>query len=249
MRIRGGLVSFCATLLAQQAVPPPAFEVASIKPSVDPPGSVSGIFETQGRINAKNVTLKRCVRGAYNVPESLIVGGPKWVDQDRYYIAAKAPGPAGDDALMLMLQGLLADRFKLVLHREPRPVIGYRLAVSKGGLKARLSAPDRSSIGHSQRGRIDAQAYTIAQLALKLSEVLQMPVLDTTGISGKFDLRLEWTPDDMQAKPPSSDQRGRATEGPSIFIALQEQLGLKLHAGKVTTEVLVIDSVEKPTEN
>src|SRR5262252_4706730 len=95
VRLGGILVSFCATVFAQQASPL-AFEVASIKPSLDPPGSVVGIFESKGRISAKNVTLKRCMRGAYNVPEPQIVGGPKWVNQERYYIEAKAASPAGD---------------------------------------------------------------------------------------------------------------------------------------------------------
>jgi len=113
VRIGEVLLFCCVTLFAQLAVSPPAFEVASIKPSEDPPGSVSGIFEDTGRINAKNVTLKRCVRGAYNIPEPQIMGGPKWVDQDRYYIEAKAAVPASDHELMLMLQTLLADRLRI----------------------------------------------------------------------------------------------------------------------------------------
>lgn len=252
VRIGGFLVSFCVTLFAQLAVGPPAFEVASIKPSEDPPGSVSGIFENRGRINAKNVTLKRCVRGAYNVPEPQIMGGPKWVDQDRYYIEAKAAVPASDRELMLMLQTLLADRFKVVVHREQRIIPGYRLVLGNRGLKAQASTPDRDSVGRSLRGRIEAEGYTMAQLAFKLAEVLQQPVLDATGIPGKFDLKLEWTPDDMQAKPPSVDPRlGNPPEpgGPSIFTALQEQLGLKLESGKVPAEVVVIDSAEKPSQN
>jgi uncharacterized protein (TIGR03435 family) len=253
VRICAVLVSFCATLFAQQAAGPPSFEAASIKPSQDPPGSVAGIFETTGRINAKNVTLKRCVRGAYEVPEPQVIGGPKWVDEDRYYIEAKATVPAGDHELMLMLQTLLADRFKLVLHREQRAIPGYRLVLGKGGLKAQASAPDRGSVGHSRRGRIEAQGYTMAQLALHLAELLRQPVMDATGVAGKFDLNLEWTPDDMQAKPPSADQRPvnapESVAGPSIFAALQEQLGLKLESGKVPAEVVVIDAAEKPSEN
>ncbi len=151
VRFAGILVSFSAALLAQQPAGPPAFEVAVIKPSLDPPGSV-GIFESPDRIHAKNVTLKRCVRGAYEVPEPQIVGGPKWVDQDRYDIEAKAPMPAGDHELMLMLRTLLADRFKLVLHREQRTISGYRLVLAKGGLKAQASAPDRGSVGNSSEG-------------------------------------------------------------------------------------------------
>jgi uncharacterized protein (TIGR03435 family) len=246
------LVSFCATLFAQQAAGPPAFEVASIKTSLEPPGSVVGIFESKGRISAKNVTLKRCVRGAYDLPEPQIIGGPKWVDQDRYNIEAKANVPAGDHELMVMLQALLADRFKLVLHRERRDVSGYRLVLGKGGLKAQPSAPDRDSVGYSQRGRMEATGCTMAQLALKLAEVLHQPVLDATGVAGKFDLKLEWAPDDMQAQPPSADQRPRNapdSTAPSIFAALQEQLGLKLESGKVPADVLVIDSAVKPSEN
>ena len=253
VRIGGVLVFSCATLFAQQAAGPPAFEVASIRPSLEPPGSVVGIFESKGRISAKNVTLKRCVRGAYDLPEPQIIGGPKWVDQDRYSIEAKATVPAGGHELMLMLQTLLADRFKLVLHREQRTISGYRLVLGKGGLKAQASAPDRGSVGQSQRGRIEAEGCTMPQLALKLAEVLHQPVLDATGVTGKFDLKLEWTPDDMQARPPSADPHaGNAPDagtGPSIFAALQEQLGLKLESGKVSAEVLVIDSAEKPSEN
>ena len=250
VRICGVLVYFCAILFAQRAAGPPAFEAASIKPSSDPPGS-SGIFESKGRINAKNVTLRRCVRGAYDVPEPQVLGGPKWVDEDRYYIQATAGGPAGDHDLMLMLQTLLADRFKLVLHREQRAIPGFRLVLGKGGLKAQASAPGRDSFGNSRRGRIDAEGCTMAQLALKLSEVLHRPVLDATEVTGKFDFKLEWTPDDMQAKPLSGDQHSGSTpdSGPSIFAALQEQLGLKLESGKVPAEVLVIDSAEKPSEN
>jgi len=161
--------------------------------------------------------------------------------------------PAGDHELMLMLQTLLSERFKLVFHREQRPIPSYRLALAKGGLKAQASAPDRGSVGHSQRGRIAAEGDTLAQLALKLAEVLKQPVLDATGVAGKFDLKLEWTPDDLQAKPPSADQRpGGALEsggGLSIFAALQEQLGLKLESSKVQADVLVIDSAEKPSAN
>ena len=114
---------------------------------------------------------------------------------------ALATAPAGDRELMLMLQTLLADRFKLVFHREQRAIPGYRLTLGKGLLKAQASPPDRGSVGHSQRGRIDAEGCTMAQLALKLAEALHEPVIDTTGIAGRFDLKLEWTPDDMQAKP------------------------------------------------
>jgi len=238
-----GLV--CVAGLSQQS-----FEVASIKLSAEATPGSSGIFESPGRISAQNVTLKRCLRGAYNMPESQIAGGPKWVGEDRYFIEAKAATPAGDHDLMLMLRTLLAERFKLVVHREQRTIAGYKLVAGKNGLKAKVSTSGRSS-GNARRGRIDAEGYTMGQFALKLSEALHLTVADMTGISGKYDFKLEWTPDDMQAKAPSDDQRLVSTSdnGPSIFAALQEQLGLKLESSKVPAEVLVIDSVERPSAN
>jgi len=250
VRIAVILISSCAAVFAQRSPVTPAFEAASIKPSSDPPGSVTGIFESKGAITAKNVTLKRCVRGAYGMEESQIIGGPKWAGEERYYIEAKAAVPAGDQDLMLMLQALLSERFKLVFHREQRAISGYRLVLGKGGLRAKISAPDRSSTGNSRPGHIDAEAYTMVQFAAKLSQALHAPVLDTTGVTGRFDLKLEWTPDDMETKLPTGDPRaGSAPDAPAIFTATQEQLGLKLESGKISAEALVIDSAQKPSEN
>jgi uncharacterized protein (TIGR03435 family) len=233
-----------------QTAAPPTFEVASIKPSGAEPGS-SGIFEDKGRIHAKNCTLRRCIRGAYNVPETLILGGPKWIDDERYDIEAKAPGLAGGHEMMIMLQSLLAERFNLVFHRETRPMSGYALVVAKSGLKAPPSAPDGSSRTNSRRGGIDAQGCTMADLALKLSEAVHLPVADFTTAEGRFDFKLQWNPDDGQARPPSGDKPASTPvdSGPSIFAALQEQLGLRLESRKVPTEVLVIDRADKPSEN
>jgi uncharacterized protein (TIGR03435 family) len=230
-----------------QAAPAPAFEAASIKPSQDPPGSGSGITTTRGRISARNVTLKRCVRGAYGVEEPHILGGPKWLDEARYNIEARAAGPAGDRELMTMLQSLLAERFKLAFHRETRALPGYALVLGKGGLRAKPSAPDAGSRTSSRWGSIEASGCTMAQLALKLSEVLHLPVADFTAVPGEFDFKLEWTSDDMQA--PAPDAVPDAASGPSLFAALQEQLGLKLESRKVPADVLVIDHAEKPSEN
>ena len=230
-----------------QPVPPPAFEVASIKPSQDPPGSGSGITTTKGRVSAPNVTLKRCMRGAYGVEEPRILGGPKWLDEARYNIEAKAAGPAGDSDLATMLQSLLAERFKLAFHRETRALPGYALVLGKGGLRAKPSAPDAGSRTSSRWGSIEASGCTMAQLALKLSEVLHLPVADFTAVPGEFDFQLKWTSDDMRATPP--DAVPDAASGPSLFAALQEQLGLKLESRKVPADVLVIDHAEKPSEN
>jgi uncharacterized protein (TIGR03435 family) len=248
------LLLACCWALAFGQTAPPAFEAASIKPSTADPGSSSGITTKKGSISARNVTLRRCIRGAYDVQESQIVGGPKWVGDDRYDIDAKAAGPAGDHELMAMLQSLLSERFKLAFHRETRELPGYALVVEKGGLKAKRSQPDAESRSNSSRVAIDCEACAMPRLAQKLSEVIHLPVADLTGIEGAFDFQLKFTPDDMQAKPSSSGERPGAvlvdlTNGPSVFQALQEQLGLKLEPRKVPTEVLAIDHAEKASEN
>jgi uncharacterized protein (TIGR03435 family) len=188
------------------------------------------------------------------VQESQIVGGPKWAGEDRYDIDAKAAGPAGDRELMLMLRSLLSERFKLAFHRDTRELPGYALVVAKSGLKAKRSQPDAGCRSNASRVSIDAEACGMRQLAQKLSEVIHLPVADLTGVEGEFDFRLKWTPDDMQAKPPSGgDKPGTVpvdlANGPSVFAALQEQLGLRLEPRKVPTEVLVIDHAEKASEN
>jgi len=231
-----------ASLAIAQPAAAPQFEVASIKPSAEPPGS-SGITTKKGRLTAQNVTLKRCIRGAYGVPEIQILGGPPWIGDDRYFIEATAAGPVGDPELSVMLQALLAERFKLALHRETRALPGYALLVGKG-LKAKRSDPDSESRTNYSQKSIQAERCTMAQLAQKLSDALHTPVADLTAISGAFDFTLEWTPDDMKAA-----LGGNAPFGPSIFAALQEQLGLRLESRKVPTGVVVIDHAERPSEN
>ncbi len=233
-----------------QTTPAPAFEVASIKPSQAEQGNTTG-SSGNGRYVLRNATLRRLMRGAYNVPETAIVGGPKWLDDQRYDVDAKAPAPAGDHDLMIMLQSLLTERFKLQFHRETRSAPGYALVLAKGGLKAQPTAPEASSKTMSSRGRIDAQGCTMAALAQRLSEAVHLPVADLTEAAGRFDFKLEWAIEDARAKQSNSDKPGAAADvsGPSIFAALQEQLGLKLESRKVPTEVLVIDRAEKASEN
>lgn len=213
---------------------PPAFEVASIKPSTAPPGSASGVNSDIGRMSARNVTVRGCVKSAYGIPEARILGGPKWVDEERYDIDAKAGSPAGDDALMAMLQQLLTERFHLAFHRETRPLNGYALVVGKKGLTAHRSESAAGSRTSSSRRSIDATRCSMPHLAATLSGILHAPVVDMTTIEGEFDIKMQWTPDDLQS---------------AVFPALEEQLGLKLEGRKVPTEVIVIDSAQKPSEN
>jgi uncharacterized protein (TIGR03435 family) len=213
-----------------------AFEAASIKPTHDTPGSTSGINSTRGRITGRNVTLKRCIRGAYDIPETLILSGPKWIDEDRYDIDAVASDPAGDHEMMVMLQSLLVDRFQLKLHREQKEMSGYALVV-KNGPRVERVPNDTSATTSASRGRLEARASTMANLAQKLSDALKVPVVDVTHLEGRFNFTLSWDPTDVN---PS---------GPSVFTALQEQLGLKLESRKVPVDVLVIDAASKPSVN
>jgi uncharacterized protein (TIGR03435 family) len=219
---------------------PPEFEVASIRLSTSDPSS-SGSKTDKGRMSLRNVTLKRCMRSAYGLPEVQIFGVPKGLEDTRFDIDAKAAGPAGDAELSLMLRALLADRFRLVVHRETRPLSGFVLTVAKGGIKAKRSAPDSESRGSSGRARIECQACTMAQLTIKLSESLKLPVSNATDTEGQFDFVLEWTPDEAQGSG--------SLDKPSLFTVLQEQLGLRLESRKVPAEVLVIDRAELPSEN
>ena len=226
---------------------PPAFDAASIKPSEEPNGNSSGISTKPGRMEARNVTLRRCIRGAYNLPEVQVVGGPKWVDDLRFNIDAKAPGPAGDDELMLMLQTLLAERFQLKLHRETRQLNGYALEVAKSGLRVKPldqggECSDSANTGGAL-SRITEKSCSIAIFARKLAECLHLPVADATGIAGAFNITIEWTPDELRAKA------GDAAVGPSLDDVLQREIGLKLQTRKVPTAIIVIDSAELPTAN
>lgn len=242
-RVTGFAALFAAISFGQ--TPVPAFEVASIKPSTAEPGS-SGIGSDIGRITGRNVTLRHCMRSAYGIPEAQIFGGPKWVDEERYDIDAKATGPAGDGEMMVMLRQLLAERFQLAFHRETRPLPGYALVLGKRGLTAKRSAPGSGSRSNASRRSIEAEACSMGCLVRKLAEVLHAPVADLTATEGEFDFQ-KWTPDDLQARPPSAGDT--VARGPSIFAALEEQLGLKLEARKVPTEVLVIDRAERASAN
>jgi uncharacterized protein (TIGR03435 family) len=220
------------------------FEVASIKPSNGDPGS-SGIITTRGRLTAINVTVKRCIMGAYGVGPNQIFGGPDWLDSDRFEITAKADQPVGDHILMTMLQTLLAERFRLVLHREAKPIEVYILDVAKNGPKLE-KGDGLGSKTNNGRGDIVATNATMDRFAEILSRQTDRPVVNETGLEGVFNLKLQWTP---ESATPAKQPDGAAIDGPSLFTAIQEQLGLQLRARKVPVEVLVIDHLEKPSAN
>jgi uncharacterized protein (TIGR03435 family) len=227
-----------------QSEPSPRFEVASIRPSQADPRS-SAIDTGNGRLTATNVTLKRCIMGAYGVGPSQIAGGPDWLDADRFNITAKAEQPVGDRALMQALQALLAERFKLALHREAKPIEAYVLEVARSGPKLEKSEGGGSRTSNG-RGDIVATNTTMDRFAEILSRQMDLPVVNRTGLEGVFNLRLHWTP---ESNRPAPDAGAAASEGTSVFTAIQEQLGLRLRGQKVPIQVLVIDHAEKPDEN
>jgi bla regulator protein blaR1 len=211
-----------------------------------------------GRFSA-SANLKMLIGVAYDVRNHQIYGGPGWLESAKFDIEAKAaseaalpPGPAGGTQLRLMLQSLLEQRFKLAVHRESKEEQVYELVVAKGGMKMKEAA-DTGKQGQQGmrigRGLFTGMGAPVELLVNTLSQQLGRSVIDKTGLSGKYDFNLTYTPDAAQAAafgPPGPDEPPPAADGPSIFTALQEQLGLRLESAKGQVEVLVIDRAEKP---
>lgn len=244
-RILGLLI--CWTAYSQTEVTP-RFEVDSIKPTSSALLSgPSGIKTGHGRLTATNVTLKRCIMGAFGLGPHQISGGPPWLDSDRFEIVAKAEQPVDDDAaLMAMLRTLLAERFKLGIHHETRTVSALVLEVAKGGPKLEKSEDGASSVTTGSGTSITARAMTMPRLAEVLSRQTDLPVVDGTGLQGSFNLKLLWRPERARPTVTGVDE---AMERPALFDALQQQLGLRLESRKMPMDILVIDHAEKPSEN
>ena len=236
----------------------PAFDVASVKPNKSSTGRNSMDRSPGGGFSATNATLKGLIKAAYSIYDHQLIGGPGWLESERYDIVAKAPPNTPDNQLRPMLQTLLTERFKLKLHRETRQMPVYALILGKHGPKfqeVNREAKDGDGDSRKGRGHLTAQRVPISDLAEILSGELGLTVLDRTGLKGFFDLKLEWTPDESQLRGPGDGPDGRIRtaaadpNGASIFTALQEQLGLKLEKQIGPVEVLVIDHVERPSEN
>ncbi len=249
--MRGGLtisIVLAGVALAQTPAPDkkPAFEVAVIKASVDDGNHNSS--SNKGQYTTHNLTLKRLIANAYDIDASLILGGPAWLDSASFDITAKFPEEFAQrtpETFRLMIQSLLVDRFQLVIHREPRQVSGYWLSVAKSGPKMQAEKPEtgRGSSTSSNGMHLTAKNITMEGLAKVLSSNRDIGklVADKTGLSGAFSFELNWAPEQLGPKPePAPDDR------PSIFTALQEQLGLKLESAKVPVQAVVIDHAEKP---
>jgi uncharacterized protein (TIGR03435 family) len=247
----------------------PVFEVSTIKRNKSGGGN-SGTNTQNGRFTASNVSLKSIIEyQAYGVPEPRILGGPKWLNSERFDIQAKCDSSVADKLKTLdphqakiqtqaMFQQLLADRFKLATHWETRTLPAYALVVAKNGsLLHETKEPEgasETSIGTSGSSAVfTAKGVTVAELAEELTQELSSElgrvVLDHTQIKGRYDVTLKWTP---EAETHSTAMEGSVSANdsdPPIFTAIQEQLGLKLESTHGPVPVLVIDYVELPSEN
>jgi len=224
------------------------FEVASIHPAIDDGGHDSDANGSLFQIH--NYTLKRLIASAYEIDMRQIYGGPNWVDSNSYDITAKIPGEFVQqtrDKLPRMIQSLLADRFQLVIHREPRQISGYELVVAKKGSKMeQAKADDQGSHLNGNNSHLKAENVTMENFARSLSRNRDIGelVVDKTGLTGGFNFTLDWMPE-----PHGPNQEPSADDRPSIFTALQDQLGLKLESAKVPMQAIVIDRAVKPSEN
>ena len=304
------LLIACAACAAGQVAPnTPSFEVASIKPAA--PQEMDRISVStrrdQGRIVFTNVSLMNVLTRAYSV-KNFQISGPSWLDSERFDITAKLPDGASEDQIPLMLQNLLAERFKMAVRRETREQPVYALLVGKDGPKLKKSDPSSPNPGLpsalpppppdgggrgeakgipgagqrvtanvvigqgggtggppkgmmmiSSDGHLEARRSTMKAFADTLSNLLDRPVVDLTGIEGEYDITLEISPDDMAGmrrmapalpRPAQEAQPApETTPGASIFTAIQ-QLGLRLDSRKAPVEFIVVEKVERvPTEN
>jgi uncharacterized protein (TIGR03435 family) len=215
----------------------PAFEAATIKPSKDQPGH-SGSHTRTGMIVMTGQTLKGLICAAYRVKDYQVSGGPKWMDGDRFDINARAEGAANDTQLKDMLQTLLSDRFKLVFHHEEKIGPAYALVLLKSGLKITPVEGSTGTNSNGSKGQLEVTGMTMSRFAETLSRELKTPVTDLTATPGAYNFKLQWSTEgdanDMQS---------------ALFAALQSQLGLKLESRKLSIDMIVVDSAEKPSEN
>jgi uncharacterized protein (TIGR03435 family) len=250
------------TWARSQDIDRPQFEAASIKRNTLD-GETRFTFRAApgGRLTVVNNDLQNVILNAYGFRAYLYTGGPDWIRSDHYDIEATAAGNPSRQQMMVMLQALLEDRFKLKVHRETKEMPVYMLTVAKGGPTLEQFKegscfnrdPNNPSAGGtggqprfvcgndliSSQGKWEASKIDMKQLADDLGMMVHRKVVDKTGLSGLFNVHMQFTPDPLAAD----------ATGPSMFTLVQEQLGLKLESDKGPVEVLVIDRIERPSEN
>jgi uncharacterized protein (TIGR03435 family) len=271
MKTRLLLVIALTVLAATSGAQPPkdpAFDVAAIKPAADTQAFSFSMVQPGGRYIGQNMSLRLLIKTAYGVHDSQIISGPSWIENDRWDINAKAEGYKDAapfrDVARLMVRPLLADRFKLVMHHEQRELPVYALVLLKAnefGPQLRRDdncdpkgAPIPPAQGAAEPAvpmacgadgfnprHLWARAMTLNYMLIGLGRTsIDRVVVDQTGLTGKFDWEVQWIPDDLRV-----DTANRP-DGPSIFQAFRDQLGIKLEPTRDRVDVLVIDRAERP---
>jgi len=235
------------------------FEVATVKPiEHNPQGGRYFRMESNNRFVVRDYTLKLLIAAAYDLNPRTISGGPDWIDSDHYNIDALTPGdikPVRTEQ-MAMLRSLLTERFHLAFHREQKDFSIYELTVAPHGAKLKpstMKADDPpaliATVYPPSKIVLPARNATVGELAAMMQRaMLDRPVVDKTGLTGRYDFDLEWAPDETQfggEVPRASND----APSPPLFIALQEQLGLKITATRGKVSALMVDKAEKPTDN
>jgi uncharacterized protein (TIGR03435 family) len=274
-RIASAVLFLLAPIVAAQTAVP-EFEVASIRPV--PPGTPYGGMRggpgtsNPGQIVYESTTLRAVTARAYGVQRFQVIG-PPWIDQERFDITAKVPPNTTTQQFQLMHQRLLADRFKLELHRENRTATAYEMTIAKAGLKMKESPaqetplpapgafPPSAPVGsglmvNDSEGKIElrGERVTMRQIIVWLTDQTDRPIVDKTGLTGRYDFTMLWTPGNEAATSDASPGAGTGIVygdvGDTVYSALEKYLGLKLVSRKNQVEMLVIDHLERvPTEN
>jgi uncharacterized protein (TIGR03435 family) len=256
-RIILSVAAAIVAVLAAQAPGAPSFDAASLKPVQVTGDRYNANLGTavHGVVTLTNATLSDCLRYAYEITNDAQIAGPDWIRKKgiRFDILAKASPETPTTQLRIMLQTLLTERFKLVLRHEPRQLGFLSLTVGKNGPKLSQAKENSEPMRQPQiPGRIVSNKMSMQTLSLLLSRFMRQTVLDQTGLKGDFEISLVWTPENVHEPAPGSGPgtSDDAPQGPTIFTAVQEQLGLKLESRKAPVDVLVVDHAEKvPLEN
>jgi len=218
------------------------FEVAAIVPHRDAGSTRVGFEDHPSIVRMENLSLRALIRIAYGVMDAQIVS-PGWLAASSFDVVAKPPAGYESRQLPVLVRNLLADRFKLVVHRDQKNVAGFALRVPAGGHRL-IEAKGERTFLTGRPGLIAGNARSIAEIVPLIAQMVSAPVSDQTGLTGRYDLKLEWTPQLGAGNSVSPEPEV------SIFTALREQLGLRLDRVEMAVTVVVVDTVEKvPTEN
>lgn len=248
------VIAAAAISLSSQSLSKPSFQVASVKANANSGFSPTTMRIVGNRLSATGMPLRPLIMQFYDLRDFQILGGPVWINTDQWDFEAVADdgvllqtvnfeNPDKPTSASLMVQSLVENRFQFRFHRETKELPVYELTVARNGPKFKLSTDQGPGNRKAGRGEIELQAYPFATFVYLLARQLDHALTDKTNLKGTYDIKLQW----------STELRAGAdtlpSDRPSVFTALQDQLGLKLESVKGPVEVLVIDSVQKPTEN